>query len=378
MKHSCLYKAFVNILAGIMLVSCIFFATSCQNANGDKASNLNLPPVDYSKTDLSKLITLGDYKNITVTAISPEFTDADYQDALDELLNEYADYEKITDRQTSKGDKVVIDYEGYIDGLKVDGICNYEYEVMLDDSSMFNDAVDGFTDNLIGVMPGASLEFDAKFSEDYDGDYAGKDVRFKVKLYHVLGENKVPAKLTNSFVYEITSGEYTNVDDFNTYYKQYFADQRANESKTEVYEKVWDSIINNSKFHRVPKEQVEYYYDKYLESCQTYFDYYKSQGYTFEYFLQSLFGVDTEDELYELCVYYVKQEIAIFSIIKAENITLSEEEYQESYNSYKEDYGENVIKNIIDEYGEEYLYNTFISEKASNMIIEMATVEYEK
>ena len=70
--------------------------------------------------DITKYVTLGDYKNLSVKVPKTEVTD----DSISEYINEQLTYkpEEITeDRAVQENDTVNIDYTGYMDGKEFSG-----------------------------------------------------------------------------------------------------------------------------------------------------------------------------------------------------------------------------------------------------------------
>ncbi len=57
--------------------------------------------MDYLDEDLTKYIKLGEYKGLKVSAYTYEITDAVIEEKLADFLEEYADYEHITNRKTA-------------------------------------------------------------------------------------------------------------------------------------------------------------------------------------------------------------------------------------------------------------------------------------
>lgn len=57
---------------------------------------------DYENSDISGMVTLGDYKGIDVTIESALLTEEEFESAIDNMLSGYAHYEKITDARLKK------------------------------------------------------------------------------------------------------------------------------------------------------------------------------------------------------------------------------------------------------------------------------------
>ncbi|WP_455719221.1 FKBP-type peptidyl-prolyl cis-trans isomerase [Agathobacter sp.] len=79
------------------------------------------------------------------------------------------------------GDKVNIDYTGYIDGEKFQGgsTDGNGTDLTLGSGSY----IDGFEDGVVGHSVGETFDLNLKFPDSYwNSDYAGKDVTFEVTL----------------------------------------------------------------------------------------------------------------------------------------------------------------------------------------------------
>lgn len=99
--------------------------------------------------DITKYVTLGDYKNLSVKVPKTEVTD----DSISEYINEQLTYkpEEITeDRAVQENDTVNIDYTGYMDGKEFSGGSATDTDLLIG-SGQF---IDGFESGLIGAKKG--------------------------------------------------------------------------------------------------------------------------------------------------------------------------------------------------------------------------------
>lgn len=87
-------------------------------------------------------------------------------------------------------DNIIIDYEGSIDGAKVDNLCASGEMVTIG-----NNQITDFDPNLIGMISGETREFDIHVSENSLPSIAGKTVHFKVTL--VTGAKTTPCPLND-------------------------------------------------------------------------------------------------------------------------------------------------------------------------------------
>ena len=131
--------------------------------------------------NLSKHLTLGDYKNIVVDKTATEYTD--YRDYVFEnyVANANA-YEQVTTGTVADGDTVNINYTGKKDGVAFEG-GTAENQLLVIGSKSF---IDGFESGLIGKEVGSTVDLNLTFPSDYGAtDLAGKAVVFTVKINYV-------------------------------------------------------------------------------------------------------------------------------------------------------------------------------------------------
>ena len=87
-----------------------------------------------------------------------------------------------TDTVAENGDKVNIDYTGYMDGEKFEGgsTDGQGTDLVLGSGSY----IDGFEDGVVGHKVGETFDLNLKFPDDYKAntELAGKDVTFEVTL----------------------------------------------------------------------------------------------------------------------------------------------------------------------------------------------------
>ena len=89
---------------------------------------------------------------------------------------------KTVKRKSKEGDRLVIDFEGLMDGESFEGGAAEGFEIVLGRGTM----IDGFEKGLIDIAPGKTVEVNATFPEDYHVEnLAGREAVFKVKVNEV-------------------------------------------------------------------------------------------------------------------------------------------------------------------------------------------------
>ena len=113
-----------------------------------------------------------------------EVTGEDVEAMLDNLRRQRATWEPVT-RAASDGDRVNIDFEGFLDGTPFPGGKGDKVPVVLGEKRMLPD----FEKGLVGIKAGESREFDVDFPADYHAaEMAGKKAHFKVTAHAVEGQ----------------------------------------------------------------------------------------------------------------------------------------------------------------------------------------------
>ena len=102
---------------------------------------------------------------------------------VDNLRHQRATWEAVS-RSAAEGDRVLIDFEGSVDGVPFPGGKGERVPVVLGEKRMLPD----FEKGIEGVKAGESREFDVRFPDDYHAkEMAGKLARFKVNAQAVEG-----------------------------------------------------------------------------------------------------------------------------------------------------------------------------------------------
>lgn len=102
----------------------------------------------------------------------------DVEKIINHLLKQKATFLEIN-RPIKKGDRVEINFEGSVKGVKKDKICSKNFPLLLGESNL----VPGFEDNIIGLSKGDKKEFKLAFPKDYfDKEIAGEKVDFKIEV----------------------------------------------------------------------------------------------------------------------------------------------------------------------------------------------------
>jgi len=139
---------------------------------------------------------------IEVTVPVIDITDADCDAMIENLRRQKAEWETV-DRAAAEGDRVIVDFDGKLDGETVQGGNGKEVPVVLGDGQMLPD----FEKALYKVEAGSQKSFKVKFPKDYHAEaLAGKKVDFEVRVHRVEEQILPPLDDSLAETYGIAEG----------------------------------------------------------------------------------------------------------------------------------------------------------------------------
>ena len=278
---------------------------------------LTRPVIDYANMDLSIYITLGQYKDLEIPIPQKAVVDEAYvKGFLDSDLIYYGYSDKITDRAVTEDDTVSISYAGYLDGVAFEGGTGDKDNFTIYDGGGF---IPGFAEGLIGATPGVLTDVNVTFPENYhSADLAGKAVVFKVTVHHIYEAKELTDEIAN----DMTGGEYKTAEDLLKYYNEYLTNMVDTEFEEKKFDLTWSTISEKSTVVSRPDDIINSLFDYEIAVAQESADQYgmdvdtllSYQGYTRE----SLKAAIEESVIYNILIY---------SFIKAENFSITDDEY---------------------------------------------------
>ena len=189
---------------------------------------------------------LAQYKGLTVKKDSTEVTDEELQTAVNKELEDRA---RMIEKDTpaEKGDTVILDYSGSIDGVKFDG-GTAEKQTLVLGSNTF---IPGFEDQLIGIKKNESKDVKVTFPKDYHAkDLAGKKAVFACTVYEV--QSKELPTLDDEFVKDIDD-ELDTVDQWKDKLKKELEEKKSKQADYKLEDDLVNMIVNATEIE-IPEE----------------------------------------------------------------------------------------------------------------------------
>jgi trigger factor len=279
-------------------------------------------PLEFSiEVGVRPVATLGDYKELEVGRREPEVPAEDVDGEIERLREQAASLDNV-ERPAAKGDFVVIDFVGRVDGEPFEGGEARGYLLELGSNRL----VEGFEEQLEGASAGDEREVTVTFPEDYRAEnLAGNEATFDVSVKEVK-EKKLP-ELDDDLATE--AGGFDSLDELREDIASKLREQQERMIDTEFREAVVDAAVAEAKID-VPHELV---HAKAHEMWHQTARRLSAQGLDPARYLQMTGKESEEDIVHEAepeAERALKRESVLAAVVEAEGIEVSDEELLDS------------------------------------------------
>lgn len=291
----------------------------------DKEKGLEIKVTCITKPE----VKIEKYKGLEATKTVNAVTDEDIDKDIENLRQKGMRIIDVDNRPCKNGDDVVIDFDGYQNGVPFEGGKAEKFTLSLG-SGQF---IPGFEEQVCGHSIGEEFDINVTFPEDYGAEeLAGKDAVFKIKL-HEIKAKELP-ELDDDFVKDTT--EFDTVEQLKEDVKKKLEDAEEKKADSEVEGALFDQIIDN-----VEGEIPEVMYDNRVEEMiQDMSQRLTQQGISLDMYLQYTGSdMDTLRKTYrEQAEKQVKLRLALEQIVKAENIEVPDDDVEEEFKKMADNY----------------------------------------
>jgi trigger factor len=190
-----------------------------------------------------------DLKKIELERPVAEVSDDTLAGALDNFAKRFQEYApSATPRPSQAGDRLIIDFEGRVDGELFEGGKADDFPLVLGSGFMLS----GFEDQLTGVEAAAELTIEVTFPDAFpNADLAGKPATFQVKVKQI--EEPQPVVLDD----DLAKGQgFEDLDALKTTIRESIAREYAQMSRARIKRALLDSLAENYRFD-VPAGMVD-------------------------------------------------------------------------------------------------------------------------
>ncbi len=269
-----------------------------------------------ARMELRPEVTLGEYKNMTIDVEGYKTPDDAMQNSINGLLEREAATVVVTDRKTLANDIVVFDFEGFVNGEKIEHGDAKNYTLDLAHSSF----IPGFAEQLVDRTIGEDFDITVTFPESYhEKKLAGQPAVFKCKINEI--KTKLLPELNDEFAQKV--GPFKTVEDLKADIQSYLDKQKEDIDRTNSEKAIFEKVVNNAKVD-IQQSMIDREADQLLEEYKQKL---QMQGFTWEQAVEAQGYDSIMNNLKEDAAIRVKNSLVIDKIAKEENITVSQADF---------------------------------------------------
>lgn len=280
-------------------------------------------------------VTLGEYKGLSVDKVSNRVTAKEVDAKLEEEQKKNARTVVVEDRAVQDGDEVVLDFEGFVDGVAFEGGKGENYPLTIGSGSF----IPGFEEQLIGAEAEKEVEVNVTFPEEYHSeDLAGKAAVFKCTV-HEIKAKELP-ELDDEFAAEVS--EFDTLDAYKADIKAKIKEQKIADGNRKKEDQAVEKAVANATME-IPEAMID---TQVNQMAQDFAQRIQQQGLSMEQYFQFT-GMTAEKMMEELrpqAVKRIETRLVLEAIAKAENIEITDEKIDEELAKMAEAYKMEVEK----------------------------------
>ena len=322
----------------------------------DKSLTLAINAVLYPEVEL------GQYKGLSAVRKEAKVDPAEVDMEIDQLRNRNATIQT-AERPAKFGDTVVLDYEGFIDGVPFEGGKDEKHSLEIGSNSF----IPGFEIQLIGTSAGEDTEVNVTFPEDYHAEeLKGKPAVFKCHIHEV--KEKLLPEADDEFAKDVS--EFDTIADFRKNVEEKLLKQKESQTRDAFLDLLLTQVTDGMKVElndAMVNERAQQMVQDMAQRIQ-------NQGIPFETYL-SWMGTNAEDFTkmqLQNAEKTIRQELALAKIAELEGLTVTDEDKDAELQKAADQYGVDLdtVKNFMDA---DMLTDGILYNKAADLIIANAT-----
>ena len=312
-------------------------------------------------------IEIEKYKGIEIEKIEYNVKESDIEEKLKQMQEKNA-REVSIETPVENGNIVVIDFEGFIDGVAFDGGKAENHSLEIGSGSF----IPGFEEQIIGMKLDEEKEIKVQFPKEYfSKDLAGKDATFKVKVHDI--KKKEYPELDDEFAKDVS--EFDTITELKNSIKEKLKKENADKEKYEKEDAVIKAIIAEMKVD-IPEGMIELEIDNILNDLEQRISY---QGLKLEQYLKMINKTEEEfrKEYEPRAIEDIKTRLILEKIVKEEKIEATDSEVKEKLEEMAKNYGKEAKELEENEQIVKYMKKSIENEKALDLIVKNSKIKKE-
>ena len=310
-------------------------------------------------------VTLGEYKGLEVDKVSTRVTQKEVDAKIQEEAEKNARTITVEDRAVQDGDEVVLDFEGFVDGVAFEGGKGENYPLTIGSGSF----IPGFEEQLVGAETEKEVEVKVTFPEDYHAeDLKGKEAVFKCTV-HEIKAKELP-EIDDEFAAEVS--EFDTLEEYKADVKAKIKEQKAADGKRNQEDQAVEQAVKNAEYE-IPQPMIE---TQTTQMVEDFAQRIQSQGITLEQYFQFT-GLTAEKMMEDMrpqAIKRIETRLVLEAVAKAENIEITDEKIDEELAKMAESYNMEVekLKEFMGENEKKQMKEDLAVQEAVTFLVENA------
>lgn len=294
-------------------------------------------------------VKLGKYKGVKIDKIDAEVTEEEVDAEINRERENNARNITVEDRPVKDGDITTLDFEGFVDGVAFEGGKGENYPLTIGSGAF----IPGFEEQLVGAEIGKEVEVKVTFPEDYQAEeLKGKDAVFKCVVKEIK-EKELP-ELDDEFASEVS--EFDTLAEYREDVRKNLAEKKEKDAKNAREEAAVKAAVEDSEME-IPEAMLE---TQQRQMVDEFAQRITMQGLSMEQYFQFT-GTNYQQMVEQVkpqAEERIRSRLVLEAVAKAENIEVTDEDYEKELVTMAEVYqmevdkvrelmGEREKKNII-------------------------------
>lgn len=310
-------------------------------------------------------VKLGKYKGVKVDKMDTEVTDEEIDEEINKERENNARTIVVEDRPVKDGDMTKLDFEGFVDGEAFEGGKGEDYPLTIGSGAF----IPGFEEQLVGAEVGKEVEVKVTFPEDYQAEnLQGKEAVFKCTVKEIK-EKELP-ELDDEFASEVS--EFETMAEYREDVKNTLAKKKEKDAKNAKEEAAIKAVVEESEMD-IPEPMLE---SQQRQMVDEFAQRITMQGLSMEQYFQFT-GTNYQkmvEQVKPQALERIKSRLVLEAVVKAENIEVTEDDYEKELETMAEVYQMEVakVKDLMGEREKKNIMQDLAVRKAAEFITDHA------
>ena len=310
-------------------------------------------------------VKLGKYKGVKVDKIDTTVTDEEIDEEINKERENNARNITVEDRPVKDGDMTILDFEGFVDGEAFEGGKGEDYPLTIGSGAF----IPGFEEQLVGAEIGKEVEVKVTFPEDYQAEnLLGKEAVFKCTIKEIK-EKELPA-LDDEFASEVS--EFETMAEYRENVKKNLTEKKEKDAKNAKEEAAIQAVVEASEME-IPDPMLE---SQQKQMVDEFAQRITMQGLSMEQYFQFT-GTNYQkmvEQVKPQALERIKSRLVLEAVVKAENIEVTQEEYEKELETMAEVYQMEIakVKDLMGEREKKNIMQDLAVRKAAEFITDNA------